>query len=106
MIVLSLQIQNPRTIWKSAMSDCAELSKHFWKMKRKGIENSLIHWSVIYHAKPYTKGSKRSNLCLTEKYHILTSLVDFINKRSVLISECHHESNFYFVNSKAIPLDT
>ena len=49
-----------------------ELSKHFREMKRKGLKKPIMHWSVIDHAQPYQNGSKRYNLCLTEKYHILT----------------------------------
>ena len=47
-------------------------------MKRKGIKKPIMHWSVIDHAKPYQNGSKRCNLCLTEKYHILTSPINLI----------------------------
>ena len=74
-------------------------------MKRKGIEKPIMHWSVIDHAKPYQNTSKRCKLCLTEKYHILTLPVNLINKRSELISKCHHENMFHRVNYKAIPLD-
>ena len=56
-------------------------------MKRKGIKKPIMHWSVIDHAKPYENGSKRCNLCLTEKYHILTSPVNIINKRSEHVSK-------------------
>ena len=62
-----------------------ELSKHFWEMKRKGIEKPIMHWSVIDHAKQYKNGSKRCNLCWTEKYHILT-LVNLINKSFEMLS--------------------
>ena len=86
-------------------ANSTELSKHFWEMKRKGIKKPIMHWSVIDHAKPYQNRSKRCNLCLTEKYHILTSPVNLINKRSELISKCHHENKFRLVNYKAIPLD-
>ena len=72
-----------------------ELSKHFWEMKRKGIEKPIMHWSVIDHAKPYKNGSKRCNLCLTEKYHILTSPVNLINKSSELVSKCLLENKFF-----------
>ena len=86
-------------------ANSTELSKHFWEMKRKGIKKPIMHWSVIDHAKPYQNGSKRCNLCLTEKYHILTSLVNLINKRSELVSKCHHENKFDLLNYKAIPPD-
>ena len=74
-------------------------------MRRKGIEKPIMHWSDIDHAKTYKNGSERCNLCLTEKYHILTSPVNLINKRSKLILKCHHKNKFYLVNYKAIPPD-
>ena len=86
-------------------ANSTELSKHFWEMKRKSIEKPIMHWSVIDQAKPYQNGFKRCNLCLTEKYHILTSPVNLINKRSERVSKCPHESKFYLINYKAIPPD-
>ena len=86
-------------------ANSTELSKHFWEMKRKDIGKPIIHWSVIDHAKPYQNGSKRCNLCLTEKYHILTSPFNLINKSFQLVSKCGHENKFYLVNYKAIPPD-
>ena len=86
-------------------ANSTELSKHFWEKKRKGIKNSIMHWSVIDHAKPDQNGYKRCNLCLTEKYHILTSPVNLINERSELVLKSHHEKKFHLVNYKGIPLD-
>ena len=83
-------------------ANSTELSKHFWKMKRKSIKKPIMHWSVIDHAKPYQNGSKRCNLCLTEKYHILTSPVNLINKRPELVSKCRHENKLQLLNYKAI----
>ena len=86
-------------------ANSTELSKHFWEMKRKGIKKPIMHWSVIDHTKPYQNGSKRRNLCLTEKHHILTAPVNLINKRSELVSKCRHESKFHLVNYEAISQD-
>ena len=83
-------------------ANSTELSKHFWEMKRKGIKKPIMHWSVIGQAKPYQNGSKGCNLCLKEKYHILTSPVNLINKRSEVVSKCRNESKFELVNYKAI----
>ena len=55
-----------------------ELFKHFWEMKRKDIKKPIMHWSVIDHTKPHQNESKRCNLCLTEKYHILTLPVNLV----------------------------
>ena len=74
-------------------------------MKRKGIKKPIMYWSVIEPSKPYQNRSKRYNLCLTEKYNILTSPVNLINKRSELVLKCRHENKFHLVNYKAIPLD-
>ena len=79
-------------------ANSTELPKHFWDMKREAIKKLVMHWSVIDHAKTYQNGSKRCNFCLTEKYHILTSPVNFINKRSALVSKCRHENQFQLVN--------
>ena len=84
------------------VTNFTELSKYFWEMKRKGIKKPIMHWSVIDHAKQYQNGSKRCNLCLTEQCHILTSLVDLINKRFELVLKCCHENKFQLVNYKAI----
>ena len=84
-------------------ANSTELSKHFWEIKRKGIKKPIMHWSVIDHTKPYQNGSKRRNLCLTEKFHILTSPVNLINKSSELVWKCRHENKFQLVNYKAIP---
>ena len=64
-----------------------ELSKHIWEIKRKDIKKTIMHWSVTDHAKPYQSGSKRCNICPTKKYHILTSPVNLINKRTELVSK-------------------
>ena len=86
-------------------ANSTDLSKHFWERKRKGIKKLIMNWSVINHAKPYQNGSKRCNLCLTEKYHILTSPVNLISKRFRLVLKCPHENTFHLVTYKAIPLD-
>ena len=82
-----------------------ELFKHFWEMKRKGVEKPIMHGSVIDHVKSYQIRTKRCNLCLAEKYHILTSPLNLINTRTNLVWKCHHENKFYLVNYKTIPPD-
>ena len=74
-------------------------------MKRKDVNKPIMHRSVIDHAKPYRNGSKGGNLCSTKKFHILTSPINLINKRSELVMKCLHENKFHLVNYKAIPSD-
>ena len=68
------------------------------KWKEKSLKTqSCIDQSLIM---PNNIGAKRCNLCLTEKYHILTSSANFINKTSELVSKYHHERNFHPVGYK------
>mgnify|MGYP000651105689 CR=1 FL=1 len=47
-----------------------KLAKHTWKLK-DNKENYMISWSTISSASAYNNISKRCNLCLTEKLHII-----------------------------------
>ena len=81
-----------------------ELSNHIWDLQLTDISPKL-NWEIIDHARPYINGSKQCNLCLTEKYHIMTSKLDLINKRSELVSKCRHVNKFLLKNFKAVPPD-
>ena len=70
-----------------------ELSKHIWDLKKTGSV-PILKWEIIDHAPAYKNGSKTCNLCLTEKFHIITSNLNLINKRTELISKCHHSNKF------------
>ena len=82
------------------------LSKHIWELKEKGVkmEDIKFDWSVIDHATPYINGTRKCNLCSSEKFHIITSSLDLINKKSELISKCRHENKFYLMNFKEVML--
>jgi hypothetical protein len=74
-----------------AMSNASELSKHLWNLKNKG-ETFNLKWSIVQRAAPYHPASKRCNLCLAEKYHIMTAPKHCtLNKRSELVSSCRHK---------------
>ena len=62
-----------------------------------------LDWSILDEAKPYSPASKKSMLCLTEKYHIIFSTKNLLNKRNKLVTKCRHENKFYLENSKDIP---
>ena len=71
-----------------------DLSKYIWYLKDKG-EDFTIKWSVPAKASRYTCGSKRCNLCLTEK--LLIAKADsrtLLNKRSEIMSKCRHRNKF------------
>ena len=61
-----------------------ELSK---KVSTELLKKSLEHiltWSILDHAELFKPASKSCNLCLKEKYHIITSELNMLNKSSVL----------------------
>ena len=67
-----------------------ELSKHLWKLKSER-KNFAMKWKILAKAKAYTNITKRCNLCLTEKYFIITKPhLATLNKRNELISTCRH----------------
>ena len=74
--------------------NATELSKFIWSCKDSGI-NPAIFWKIICHATPYQHGGKVCNLCLAEKYEILTANDDaLLNKRTELINKCRHKNKY------------
>ena len=69
-----------------------KLSKHIWKIQDKGI-NFNVKWSVAAYASTYRCGSRRCDLCLTEKYvtaranhkNLLNKRTEFKELRSKII---------------------
>ena len=67
-----------------------ELSKHIWQLKDNNTPYNIT-WKIIQHAQPYSTKTKRCNLCLSEKYHIITANKSTtLNSRSELIGTCRH----------------
>ena len=69
------------------------------------MENLKFTWSILDRATAHIDGSDRCNLCLTEKFHIITSQAKLVSKKSELIVKCHHENKYYLSNYKDIPTD-
>ena len=71
-----------------------ELSKYLWKLKEKK-EGYSISWKIIAKAKAYSNTTKRCNLCITEKFFILSNpQMATLNKRNELISNCRHQRKY------------
>ena len=80
--------------------NATELSKFIWSCKDSVI-NPAISWKIICHATPYQHGGKVCNLCLAEKYEILTANDDaLLNKRTELINKCRHKNKYKLINGK------
>lgn len=71
-----------------------ELSKYLWELKEKRVDY-LISWKIIARARSYSNATKRCNLCLTEKFFILSYPHEAsLNKRSEIISNCRHRRKY------------
>ena len=70
-------------------------------MKNKK-QNFKIKWSVIRRSTQYKTGSKKCNLCLWEKFSIMTGDTDkLLNEQNELITKCRHADKFLLKNYKS-----
>ena len=75
-----------------------ELSKYVWDLKNKNQPFNL-KWRIKDRAQSYSNASKRCNLCLTEKFRIITANKSTsLNKRMELVSICRHASKYLLSN--------
>ena len=71
-----------------------ELAKHMWALKDRGLTGEIA-WEITKRSTPYKCGTRRCDLCLSEKLLIATAdTSNLLNKRSELISLCRHKSKF------------
>lgn len=96
--------QHKNTFKYEHKANSTELSKYVWSLQSINIA-PILEWEIIDHARPYTNGRKTCNLCLTEKFHIITSNLKLLNKRSELVSTCRHVNKFLLKNYKVVPPD-
>ena len=71
-----------------------ELSKYMWTLQEQGLQGE-IKWEIVQRSTPYNCGSRRCDLCLSEKLAIaLTNPNLLLNKRSEMVSSCRHRSKY------------
>ena len=75
-----------------------ELSSLVWSLKDNNTPYQLT-WQIIDNAQPYQPGKRSCNLCLAEKYHILTGK-HLVNKKTELLNKCPHRRKFLTCNLK------
>ena len=83
------------------------LSVEYWTLKQKQQATRLT-WEMKGQDKTYNLILKRYNLCLNEKLAIIDDPdKNVLNKRSEVISQCHHRNKFKLVNltSRKTPND-
>ena len=70
------------------------LSSYIWKQKKAG-KTFDIEWSIKAKAHAYSSGSKRCDLCLTEKLTILLADQDtMLNRRDEILNKCPHRRKY------------
>ena len=71
-----------------------ELSKHIWDLKNEGIHYNIT-WSITAYASAYRCGTRRCDLCITEKYIVArANQKNLLNKMTEIISKCRHRNKF------------
>ena len=71
-----------------------KLSTYVWELSDKN-EPYTITWSVKDNASPYVCGTRKCDLCITEKLHIAkAALGTTLNMRSDMVAKCRHRNKF------------
>ena len=71
-----------------------ELSKYVWDLKDAELDAN-IRWEIAQRSVPYQCGSRKCDLCISEKSIIaLADSESLLNKRTELVSFCRHRSKF------------
>ena len=84
-------------------SASTQLSQHFWKLKSKGCNTSIesISWEMLKKSSPYQCGTRKCDLCLTEKLAIIQNRSkDLLNKRTEIANKCRHNTKYKLCNVK------
>ena len=78
-----------------------ELSKYIWSLKHKKSEYDIT-WRILQRAKSYSTGSKKCNLCTSEKFYILCKpQMASLNTRAGLINTCNHRKKYLLSNASS-----
>ena len=69
-------------------------------IKDKYKETPSLKWSVVKPVPGYSKITIKCLLCIHEKLEIINypNQEELLNKRSELISKCHHVNNYLLSN--------
>ena len=74
----------------------SSLSKYVWKLKDDGFTPN-VSWSIDTKSFPYRCGTRKCDLCLTEKLAILRNAHEkknTLNTRSEIMNKCRHTIKF------------
>ena len=91
-------IAKKKVLWLKHVYETA----YMWKLKSEGINNPQITWKILRKAHRYQCGSRRCDLCLTEKVEIaLADQNPLLNKRAEIVAVCRHRRKFRYDSVKS-----
>ena len=70
------------------------LSQHWWSLADIGVQCN-VKWEIAHKSFPYKCGSRRCDLCTSEKLAI--AMADsrlLLNKRSEIVGQCRHRAKY------------
>ena len=77
-----------------------KISKYLWNFKEENPDYNL-QWSIKAYGSPYKCGTKKCDLCLTEKLNIARpDPKKLLNKPTELDFKCRHRNQFLLSNIK------
>ena len=69
-----------------------------WELKDQLVEHT-IKWKIVKRSSPYKCGARIRDLCLSEKFFILTAdPLNCMNWNSELLPKCRHRNKFKLGN--------
>ena len=90
----SFKLEHKRTATTLSLSD------HVWKLKKKNTDFNT-KWEIVVRVKPFTPEEKVCELCLQEKFSILTSKPS-VNKRMEDFGHCVQKKNNFFLRTSKV----
>lgn len=80
--------------------NATSLSTHIHKQKEQN-KTPIIKWEILAKCHPYTAGTRKCDLCLSEKLHILTDKSkELLNVKGELINKCRHSAKWKLNNTQ------
>ena len=80
-----------------------ELSKYVWELKDSS-QSYKIKWDIAQRASPYSCGTRRCDVCLTEKTVMaMADPTPTLNKRAEIVSTCRHRAKFRYDKVSGAP---
>ena len=90
-----LRYANHKTSFNNPLrKNATALSQYIWKLKTEDKPVN-VKWEILHKSRPYRAGTRKCDLCISEKAAILKSNPAItLNKRNEICNKCRHRSKF------------